>query len=139
MKPREGGREKGEGSGGVYPSPLNAKGMDPSPFTASSARLVVLGSAGLVEGFGLIGAEVYPDADSTRVEAVLGELAASGREALVLLESHLAHAGGPMLHQLRNSGGRVVVTELPPLFAPHDYAPAVDEVVRAVLGADALR
>lgn len=103
------------------------------------ARLVVLGSAGLVEGFGLIGAEVHPDADPAKVEAVLGELVASGREALVLLETHLAHAGGPMLKQLRNSGGHIVVTELPPLFAPQDYAPAVDDVVRAVLGAEALR
>jgi vacuolar-type H+-ATPase subunit F/Vma7 len=106
---------------------------------SSGARLVVLGSAGLVEGFGLIGAEVHPDADPTKVEAVLGELVSSGKEALVLLETHLAHAGGPLLNQLRNSGGHIVVTELPPLFAPHDYAPAVDEVVRAVLGAEALK
>ena len=100
---------------------------------------MVLGSAGLVEGFGLIGAELHPDADSNQVEAVLEELVASGREALVLLETHLAHAGGPMLNQLRNSGGHIVVTELPPLFAPENYAPAVDEVVRAVLGPDALK
>ena len=129
MSMREGGRGKGEGLGQAYPS----------PFTASSARLVVLGSAGLVEGFGLIGAEIHPDADSAKVEGILSELVASGREALVLLETHLAHAGGPMLNQLRNSGGHIVVTELPPLFAPHDYAPAVDEVVRAVLGPEALK
>jgi vacuolar-type H+-ATPase subunit F/Vma7 len=103
------------------------------------ARLLVLGSAGLVEGFGLIGAELYPDADPAKVEEVLSELAASGREALVLLETRLAHAGGPMLNQLRNSGGHIVVTELPPLFAPEDYAPAVDAVVHAVLGPEALR
>ena len=107
--------------------------------SSRSARLVVLGSAGLVEGFGLIGAELYPDADPDKVEAVLSELVASGREALVLLETHLAHAGGPMLNQLRNSGGHIVVTELPPLFAPQDYAPAVDEVVRTVLGGEALK
>jgi vacuolar-type H+-ATPase subunit F/Vma7 len=107
--------------------------------SSSGARLVVLGSAGLVEGFGLIGAELHPDADPAKVEAVLSELVASGREALVLLETHLAHAGGPTLNQLRNSGGHIVVTELPPLFAPQDYAPAVDDVVRSVLGAEALR
>jgi vacuolar-type H+-ATPase subunit F/Vma7 len=105
----------------------------------SGARLVVLGSAGLVEGFRLIGAEVHADADTAMVEAVLEQLARSGDEALVLLESHLAHAGGPWLNRLRNEGGRIVVTELPPLAAPHDYAPAVDEVVRAVLGTDALK
>lgn len=103
------------------------------------ARLVVLGSAGLTEGFGLIGAQVYPDADSAKVEEVLAQLVKDGSEALVLLESNLAHAGGVWLNRLRNEGGRVVVTELPPLSAPHDYAPAVDDLVRAVLGPDALK
>jgi vacuolar-type H+-ATPase subunit F/Vma7 len=114
--------------------------MSPETDTShAGARLVVLGSAGLAEGFRLIGAEVHADADSAMVEAVLEQLAKSGEEALVLLESHLAHAGGPWLNRLRNEGGRIVVTELPPLAAPHDYAPAVDEVVRTVLGTEALK
>lgn len=104
-----------------------------------SARLVVLGSAGLAGGFSLIGAEVYPDAEAATVETVLEQLASSGDEALVLLETHLSHGGGYWLNRLRNEGGRIVITELPPLPAPHDYAPAVDEVVRAVLGPDALK
>jgi vacuolar-type H+-ATPase subunit F/Vma7 len=103
------------------------------------ARLVVLGSAGLADGFSLIGAEVHADADPATVETVLEQLVHSGDAALVLLESTLAHAGGPWLNRLRNEGGRIVITELPPLPSPQDYAPAVDEVVRAVLGPDALK
>jgi len=106
---------------------------------AGSARLVVLGSAGLADGFRLIGAEVHVDADAARVEAVLEQLATSGDAALVLLETHLSHGGGPWLNRLRNEGGRIVITELPPLPTPQDYAPAVDEVVRAVLGPEALK
>ncbi len=105
----------------------------------ASARLVVLGSAGLTEGFSLIGAEIYADADPAKVEEVLGQIVKSGDQALVLLETHLAHAGGHWLNRLRNEGGRIVVTELPPLAAPNNYAPAVDEVVRAVLGPEALK
>lgn len=104
-----------------------------------SARLVVLGSAGLTEGFHLIGAEVHPDADAATVEAVLGQLVREGAQALVLVEAHLAHGGGHWLNRLRNEGGRIVVTELPALHAPQDYAPAVDDVVRAVLGPEALK
>jgi vacuolar-type H+-ATPase subunit F/Vma7 len=99
----------------------------------------MLGSAGLAEGFSLIGAEVYPDADQTSVENVLADLWASGDAALVLLEADLARGEGEWLARLRNEGGRIVVTELPPLSAPSTYAPAVDEVVRAVLGNEALR
>ena len=105
----------------------------------AGGRLVVMGSAGLTEGFSLIGAEVYPGADSARVEEVLAQLVRDGSEALVLLEIRLAHAGGHWLNRLRNEGGRIVVTELPPLAAPRDYAPAVDDVVRAVLGPEALK
>ena len=106
--------------------------------TEAAARLVVLGSAGLAEGFSLIGAEVYPDADAARVEAVLAELWNAGAAALVLLEAPLAHGGGEWLTRLRNEGGRIVVTELPPLSMPAAYAPVVDEVVRAALGGEAL-
>ncbi len=106
--------------------------------STSHARLVVLGSAGLCEGFGLIGAEAYPDADQAQVEKVLAALVTEQASALVLLEAHLAHQGGPWLNRLRNEGGRIVVTEVPPLAAPGSYAPAVDEVVHAVLGPEAL-
>lgn len=110
-----------------------------SDTSTDGARLVVLGSAGLVDGFRLIGAEVHADAAPDTVETVLEQLAHSGDAALVLLESPLAHAGGFWLNRLRNEGGRVVITELPPLPSPQDYAPAVDEVVKAVLGPDALK
>lgn len=103
------------------------------------ARLVVLGSAGLTEGFHLIGAEVHPDADSAKLEAVLAQLVKEGAQALVLVEAQLAHGGGHWLNRLRNEGGRIVVTELPSLHTPHEYAPAVDEVVMAVLGPEALK
>lgn len=106
---------------------------------AGHARLVVLGSAGLAQGFSLIGAEVHVDADPAKVDEVLGELVKSGDQALVLLETDLAHVGGPWLDRLRNEGSRIVITELPPLPSPRDYAPAVDDVVRAILGADALK
>ncbi len=106
--------------------------------TQAHGRLVVLGSAGLTGGFALIGAEVYPDADAERLEAVLEDLAKSGEQALVLVEMHLARGTGYWLNHLRNQGSAIVITELPPLAAPRDYAPAVDELVRTVLGPDAL-
>ena len=108
-------------------------------FPAAGARLVVLGSAALTDGFSLIGAEAHPDADPAQVERVLEQLVKDGNPALVLLESALSREGGPWLDRLRNEGGRIVVTELPALPAPHDYAPAVDEVVLAVLGPEALK
>lgn len=113
--------------------------MHESDNPSGSARLVVLGSAGLVDGFRLIGAEVHADVDADGVDAVLAQLVKDGDAALVLLETHLAHAGGAWLDRLRNEGGHIVITELPPLHAPQDYVPAVDAVVHAVLGPDAMQ
>lgn len=105
----------------------------------ADGRLVVLGSAALTDGFALIGAEVFPDATPKQVDEVLARLTREGARALVLIEHHLARGGGEWLNRLRNEGGSIVVTELPPLATPDAYEPAVDDVVRAVLGPDALR
>jgi vacuolar-type H+-ATPase subunit F/Vma7 len=101
-------------------------------------RLVALGHAPLMEGFRLIGLETHPNATHETVERVLSELVRSGGKALVFLEHHLAGGRGPWLEQVRNEGGRIVVTEIPPLAAPGSYSPAVDQLVRSILGPGAL-
>lgn len=108
------------------------------PAAPARPRLIVMGSAALCEGFGLIGMETYPDATRAGVEAVLAELARAQVQALLFLEHGLARVAGDWLKQVRNESGRIVVTEVPPLNAPADYRPAVDEVVRSILGPAAL-
>jgi len=39
---------------------------------------------------------------------------------------------------VRNEGGRLIITEIPPLQAPGSYQPAVDDLVRSALGPSAL-
>jgi hypothetical protein len=98
-----------------------------------------LGSAGLAEGFSLIGAEVHPDADPAKVEEVLGQLVRDGSEALVLLESQPGPCRRPLVEPLAQRRRAHRGDRTAALSAPHDYAPAVDEVVRAVLGPEALK
>lgn len=97
-------------------------------------RLIAMGSAALMEGFSLIGLETWPDADEAQVEQLLSELARDNRRALVFLEHRLARGSGYWLNYVRNDAPRIVVTEIPPLTAPGAYAPAVDRLVRTVLG-----
>jgi vacuolar-type H+-ATPase subunit F/Vma7 len=101
-------------------------------------RLIAMGQAPLMEGFRLIGLETHADASHATVERVLAELVRAGARALVFLEHDLARGTGPWLERVRNEGGRIVVTEVPPLAAPGTYAPAVDALVRAILGPGAL-
>lgn len=101
-------------------------------------RLIAMGQAPLMEGFRLIGIETHPDADAATVERTLESLARGGEAALVFLEHSLARGGGHWLEYARNEGARIVVTEIPSLATPEAYAPAVDRLVRTILGAGAL-
>lgn len=102
------------------------------------ARIIVAGSAALTEGFGLIGVETLPDATPQQLDDLLAELWRRDEKALVFIEHGLARSAGPWLKRVRDDSGRIVVTEVPPLHAPRDYHPLVEDVVRAVLGPSAL-
>lgn len=116
--------------------------QDASPILAKAAptptRLIAMGSAPLMQGFSLIGLETYPDATEAEVERVLSDLVMSGEKALIFLEHSLAGHSGHWLNRVRNQEPRIVVTEIPPLSAPHAYAPAVDRLVQSILGPSAL-
>lgn len=101
-------------------------------------RLIAMGSSALMEGFALIGFETWPEAGEDDVEQVLAELVRCRRRALIFLEPRLARCGGAMLQKVRNQGGRIVITEVPPLQAPGEYHPEVEDLVVSLLGSGAL-
>ncbi len=104
----------------------------------TSTRLIMMGDAALCAGFDLVGFETYPGADEKILEQVLRSVLDAGQTALVLLEPRLARCDCPVLKRLRRQGGRVVITEIPPLHAPDDYRPQVESLVQSVLGRSAL-
>ena len=106
--------------------------------TAPPTRLIALGNAALVEGFGLIGVETVRDATPEMLEELLQGLVKRQEKALLFLERHLARSGGPWLTRVRDEGGRIVITEIPPLHAPENYRPPVEDMVIAILGSQAL-
>jgi vacuolar-type H+-ATPase subunit F/Vma7 len=112
--------------------------MSVSETTPPATRMIVLGSAALAEGFGLIGVETYPDATPETLEELLAGLLKRQEKALVFLEHDLARSEGPWLKRVREEGGRIVIAEIPPLHAPEDYHPQVEDVVRSILGSQAL-
>jgi vacuolar-type H+-ATPase subunit F/Vma7 len=114
--------------------PAGAAAAEAGPRT----RLVFMGGAALTAGFALIGFETYPDATPEDLERLLEGLVERHESALVLLEPHLARCQCGILETVRSEGARIVVTEVPPLHAPGDYHPLVEDLVTSVLGAHAL-
>ena len=101
-------------------------------------RLIMMGDSALCAGFQLIGFETWPEASEETLDEVLRELLDDQQTALVLLEPRLARCDCSALRQLQHQGCRVVITEIPPLNAPGDYRPQVEELVKSVLGKGAL-
>lgn len=97
------------------------------------ARLIAMGSAPLMQGFALIGFETWPDADESTLETVLTGLLRERQRALVLLEPNLARCECTALKIVLSEGGRIVVSEIPPLNAPDDYQPALDELLATAI------
>lgn len=104
----------------------------------AKTRMIVMGSSALTQGFTLIGFETWGDASPDDVERVLAELLRRRERAMVLLEPDLARCASPSLKKIYAEGGHIVVTEVPPLHAPREYHPEVEELVASVLGSAAL-
>lgn len=97
------------------------------------ARLIAMGSAPLMQGFALIGFETWPDADEATLEQVLTGLLRERQRALLLLEPGLARCECAALRMVLNEGGRIVVSEIPPLEAADAYRPALDELLATTM------
>ncbi|MDX1644383.1 MAG: V-type ATP synthase subunit F [Thermoanaerobaculia bacterium] len=101
-------------------------------------RIIAMGSEALLEGFALLGVETLANPTPEQVEELLGSLIESDGRALVFLEHKLAQQGGTALDRIRREGGRIVISEIPPLQSPADYRPPVEDLVLRVLGSAAL-
>lgn len=97
-------------------------------------RLIALGSAVLMQGFRLIGFEVYADATPDQVEELLRELLKKRHKAFIVMEQSYFRSDLPMLKRVRTQGGRIVVVEVPALEEHEEYHPPVDDLIRRLFG-----
>ena len=105
---------------------------------AAPARLIALGSAGLMEGFELIGFETIADPTPESVEELFQELLRQQQSALVVIERRLAENPGRHLMRAQQEGGRIVITEIPEIHMSRGYHSRVEELVQSILGSSAL-
>lgn len=97
-------------------------------------KIIALGSSALMDGFSLIGIKTYADQSAEAVDTLLTELVRQHQTALVFMQQDLFEADIPMVHQLRNKGGSILLCEIPRLQAADTYQPEVELLVGRVLG-----
>jgi len=97
-------------------------------------RQLFLGDGALATGFRLAGFEVYPDADTAQLDRILDELILSRTHAFVVIDQALAESGSHRIDRVRNEGGRILLTQVPPLAQPQHMHSSVDDHIRSLLG-----
>jgi len=97
-------------------------------------RQLFLGDASLATGFRLAGFEVYPDADITQLDRLLEELQAARTHAFVVIDQRLADTDSQQVRDVRNEGGRILLTQVPPLASAEQAHSAVDDHIQQLLG-----
>lgn len=102
----------------------------------ATTRQVFLGDASLATGFRLAGFEVYPDADVAQLDQVLDRLLAERTPALVIIDQALGESGSQRLEWVRREGGRILLTQVPPLNQPEQMRSSVDDRIEQLLGMD---
>ena len=101
-------------------------------------KILAMGNSALMDGFSLLGITTYADEPGETINAVLSELERSQQRALVFMQQDLIYADIPMVKQIRQSGGSILICEIPNLQEADDYQPAVEKLIAQVLGASAL-
>lgn len=105
-------------------------GTDNSPNT----RMIFMGDSALTDGFQLIGFETHPNAGVEELDQILRTLVEHKQNALVILDSKLSASDSKMLKRVRAEGGRIVVTQVPPLNNPSEFHCEVDSEIQAMMG-----
>lgn len=101
-------------------------------------KILAMGCSALMDGFSLLGIKTYADEPGEAINAVLSELERSHQRALVFMQQDLMNADIPMIKHIRQSGGSILICEIPNLQEADDYQPAVEKLISRVLGASVL-
>ncbi|MEW7978456.1 MAG: ATPase [gamma proteobacterium symbiont of Phacoides pectinatus] len=108
--------------------------MNQAASPARATRMLFLGDATLTDGFRLIGFETRADPTEEELEEILHQLVTDRQNAFVVLDHRLSTSSAPLLARVRAEGGRIIITEVPPLDAPEQFHCKIDDEVRSLLG-----
>ena len=97
-------------------------------------RNIFVGGPALTDGFRLIGFETLTDPDVRQLDQLLGELQRTRQRTLLIIEQSVNGIGSKMLEQIRREGGRIVLSEVPPLHDPDNFQSDLDAQLKKLTG-----
>lgn len=97
-------------------------------------RLMAIGQRSLMDGFALLGMETHCGVSADEVEHLLTSLYRRKEKAMIYLQRDAAYDDLPILQQLRNEGGNILISEVPDILSAHQFHASVDDLITRVLG-----
>ncbi|RLJ16525.1 ATPase [bacterium endosymbiont of Escarpia laminata] len=102
--------------------------------TQQQTRLIFMGSTSIANGFRLIGFETRPDPSLQEVDQLFSELLSERQHAFIVIDNSLEKLDSKLIQQIRNEGGRIVLSEVPSLDDPNCYQCSIDRQLSILIG-----
>ncbi|MEJ2608718.1 MAG: V-type ATP synthase subunit F [Candidatus Thiodiazotropha sp.] len=99
-----------------------------------SVRNIFVGGHALTDGFRLIGFETLTDPNAAQLDELLSGLLQEKQRTLLIIEQSINQIDSKLLSQIRNEGGRIVVSEVPSLHDPDNFQSDLDETLKQLTG-----
>ena len=100
-------------------------------------RMIFMGNSSLADGFRLIGFETWADVEVEQMNEVLEDIHSTDQKAFVVLERYLSESSSAILENIRSEGGKVVITQIPPLHDATCFHCKIDRQIQAIMGQSA--
>ena len=95
---------------------------------------IFVGSHALSDGFRLIGFETLTDPTTAELDQLLSSLLQQKQRALLIIEQSVNRLDSKLLQQIRNEGGRIILSEIPSLHDPDHFQSDLDETLKQLTG-----
>ncbi|MBV2121895.1 MAG: V-type ATP synthase subunit F [Candidatus Thiodiazotropha taylori] len=105
-----------------------------SESSSHSVRNIFVGSHTLGDGFRLIGFETLTEPDTATLDELLSGLLQQKQRALLIIEQSVNRLESKLLQQIRNEGGRIVLSEVPSLHDSDNFQSELDETLKQLTG-----
>ena len=101
-------------------------------------RSLAIGSQALMDGFALLGIETHTELSTEALEKLLTNILRQQERTLIYLQQDIAKSDLPILQRLRQEGGFILISEIPPLNEPDNRHSPIDALIEKVICPSAL-
>lgn len=101
---------------------------------AKQTRLLFIGGPALTDGFRLVGFQTLTDPEVEQIDRLIETLLETRQNAFMVIEQSAEALQSKMLRQVRQEGGRIVISEVPSLQDPTCFHCELDKQIERLMG-----